>query len=230
MFEIAGATAGHDWNADRFTDAARNDQIETGFCPIGIDAVQNDFPCPQRHRLPGPFDDFEAGSLASAVRENLPSVRCNFLCVDGDDDALAAEFFSPKPDEFWTGERGRIDAGLVRSGFEHGLYIRNGTNAPANGQRHETMIRGALDDRDHALPAFGAGGDVKENHFVRALIVVTDGQFDRIAHIAKFPGLRFAELHTTSDLAIVDIKTGNNAFRQHIKGRRVATTTKKESP
>ena len=37
-------------------------------------------------------------------------------------------------------------------------------------------------------------------------------QLDRVAHVAKFAGLGFAELHTTGHLSVVDIEAGNDAF------------------
>jgi hypothetical protein len=61
-----------------------------------------------------------------------------------------------------------------------------------------------------------AGGDVEKDHFVGALLVVAHSQFHRVAHVAQFPGLGLAELNAARDLAVVDIQTRNNTFRNHV--------------
>jgi hypothetical protein len=58
--------------------------------------------------------------------------------------------------------------------------------------------------------AVGAGGDVKEHHLVRALVVVTHRKLDRVPDVAQAAALGPAELHTASDLSVMDIKTGND--------------------
>jgi hypothetical protein len=66
----------------------------------------------------------------------------------------------------------------------------------------------------------GAGGDVKENHFVGTLLVVADGQFDRVADVTEFAGLGLAKLHPAGDLPRVNIQTWNNSLRQHRAARK----------
>ena len=60
-----------------------------------------------------------------------------------------------------------------------------------------------------------AGGDVEKHHLVGALFVVTQGQLDRIAHIAQFAGLGLAELHAAGDLPVVNIQARYDSFRHH---------------
>ena len=95
------------------------------------------------------------------------------------------------------------------------MHVFDGSDAAADGQRHETLVGRALDDIDHRGPAVGAGGDVEENHFVRALFVVAHGEFDGIADVAEFAGFGFAELDAASDLAVMDVETGNDSFCDH---------------
>ena len=40
------------------------------------------------------------------------------------------------------------------------------------------------------------GGDVEKDHFVRALLIVAEGEFDGVADVAKFARLGLAELDT----------------------------------
>src|SRR5674476_659163 len=80
--------------------APRDDEIEPGFRAVGVNGVQHNFARAERHGVPGPFERIQAGVLAAAVREHAPFVRRNFLRINGDDDALAAEFFRAFADEF----------------------------------------------------------------------------------------------------------------------------------
>jgi hypothetical protein len=61
----------------------------------------------------------------------------------------------------------------------------------------------------------GAGCDIEENHFVRALFIVPDGQLHGIADIPQFTGLRFAKLDPACDLAVVNVKARDYALREH---------------
>ena len=114
-----------------------------------------------------------------------------------------------------VGQGGGIDAGFVRAGFEHGVHVLDGADAAADGQGHETLVGGALDDLDHGGAAMRAGGDVEEDHFVGALLVVAEGQFDGVADVAQFAGFGLAELDAAGDFAVMHIQTRNNAFCQH---------------
>ena len=60
-----------------------------------------------------------------------------------------------------------------------------------------------------------ARGDIEEHHFVRALLVVTQGEGDRIADIAQFARFGFAELDAARDLAIMDVEARNDTFCDH---------------
>jgi hypothetical protein len=57
--------------------------------------------------------------------------------------------------------------------------------------------------------------DVKENHFIRPLLVVAQSKLDRITHIAKFTSLGLSELHASRDLAVMHIQARYDAFSNH---------------
>src|SRR6185312_10970898 len=59
------------------------------------------------------------------------------------------------------------------------------------------------------------GGDIEENHFVRALLVVTQRQSDRVADIAQFARFGLAELHAASHLAVVNVQARYDTFCHH---------------
>ena len=60
-----------------------------------------------------------------------------------------------------------------------------------------------------------AGGDVEEDHLVRALLVVAHGEGDGIADVAEFARLGATELHAARDLSAVYVETGYDSFRKH---------------
>lgn len=60
-----------------------------------------------------------------------------------------------------------------------------------------------------------AGGDVEEDHFVRALLVVAQGQLDWIANIAQLAFLGLAKLNAARDLSIVNVQARDNPFCNH---------------
>src|SRR5207249_3845384 len=69
---------------------------------------------------------------------------------------------------------------------------------------------------DHTGAALCGGCDIEKDHFIRALLIVTNGQFHRIAHITQLPGFGLAELHASRDVSSVHIQTGNDSSRQHV--------------
>ena len=50
-----------------------------------------------------------------------------------------------------------------------------------------------------------AGGDIKKYHFVRALIVVPQGEFNWITHIPELPGFSSTKLNSSGDFSIMHI-------------------------
>src|SRR6185503_8158054 len=93
--------------------------------------------------------------------------------------------------------------------------VVDGANASADSQRHEALVRRALDDVHDGRPAMGAGRDVEKDHLIGPLFVVTDGQFHGVADVAKPAGLGASELHAAGHLPGVDIKTRNDATGEH---------------
>jgi len=61
------------------------------------------------------------------------------------------------------------------------------------------------------------GGDVEEDHLVGALLVVAQGEFYRVSHVAQFAGFGFPELHAAGDLPVVNVEARNDAFCDHAR-------------
>jgi hypothetical protein len=128
---------------------------------------------------------------------------------------LAAEFFGAVGDEFGCGDGGGVNADFVGAGFKHDAHVRHCPDAASDGEGHEAAIGDALDDIDHGGAAVSAGGDIEENHFVGALFVIADGEFNRIANITEFAGFGLAELDAAGDLAGVDVEAWDDSFSEH---------------
>ena len=77
------------------------------------------------------------------------------------------------------------------------------------------MIGRALDDLHDRAPFLGAGGNVEENHLIGALLVVTDGEFHRVADITQPAGFRASELHAARNLAVMNVQAGNDPSGEH---------------
>ena len=147
--------------------------------------------------------------------KDFPFIGRDPLGVNGNDDALASEFFRSRANQIRSGERRGIDADLVRAGAQHREHVLHGFNAAAHRQGHETFIGGPFDDIHHGLAPVRAGGDIEKNHFVSALLIVAHRQFNRVAHVSQFASLRLAKLDTPRDLAVMDVQARNNSFCNH---------------
>ena len=218
VLKRARAAASDHRHPHRFAHATRDHQIKTGLGPVGINAVEHDFPRAQGHGALRPFDRVQPGRFASAVREHLPLFWRDLFRINGNNDALAAEFFGPGADQLRVGQRRRIDADLVRPGPQHGVHVSHRAQSAADGQRHEALVGGALDDLHHRSPALRAGGDVEEHHLVGALFVIAHGQLDGIAHVAQLARLGPAEADAARDLAVMHVQAWNHSLCDHIEG------------
>jgi len=118
---LATRGTGTDWLMCRFDLV-----VVAVFHSVGVDTVEDDFAGTEFHCSDGPGASFPFGGFASAVREDGPIVRCGAFGVDGDDDALAAEFVGSGADEIGSGEGGGVQADFVRSGAEHGANVFDG--------------------------------------------------------------------------------------------------------
>ena len=61
----------------------------------------------------------------------------------------------------------------------------------------------------------GAGGDIKENHFIGTLIIIAASQINGVADVAKFARLGFSKLDAAGHFAIMHVETRDNTFCNH---------------
>ena len=94
-------------------------------------------------------------------------------------------------------------------------HFLDGFDSAADGERHEALVGGTFNHVHHRRAAMRAGGDVEENHFVRALFVVAQRERDGVADIFQFSRLGFAKLHAARDVAVVNVEARDDTFCYH---------------
>ena len=137
--------------------------------------------------------------------EDFPFARRHHLGVDGDHDALAAEFLRSFAHEVAVVDGGGHDRHLVRARQQELADVLGGAHAPADRQRHETGLGRAANDIENDAAIFVAGGDVEKAQFVRARLVIGDGAFHGIARIAQID-----EVHALDDASVLDVEAGDD--------------------
>jgi len=85
--------------------------------------------------------------------------------------------------------------------------VFNFAYAATDRKRHEHLLRGTADDREHDPPLFMRGGNIEKNEFVRLLVVVTLGDFDGIARIAQAD-----KINSFDYAAVLYIEARNNSL------------------
>jgi hypothetical protein len=213
--EFPRAAAGDDRDGHQFADEVGDFEVVAGLHAVRVDAVEDDFAGAEGHGLFGPRARFPRSAIASAAREDGPFARRGFLGVDGDDHALIAEGVCSLGDDFRTSQGRGIEADFIRTRTEEDSHILNGTDAAANGEWHEAAVGRAFDHVDDRFAALGRGGDVEEDEFVGALLIIANGKLDRIADVAQAVVFRPSELLAAGDESVVDVETGNDTFGEH---------------
>ncbi len=217
MVEIADAAGRDDRDRHRVGDRAGEREVEADLRAVPVHGGEQDLARAELRHLPRVGDRVDAGRPPAAVGEDLPAQRLalarDALGVDGDDDALAAEFFRGEADELAVGDRRGIDRGLVGAGEQEVADVVGGAHAAADGQRHEADFRGAAHDVEQNAAVLVARGDVEEAELVRARPVVGDRALDRIARVAQVD-----EVDALDDAAVLDVEAGDDAG---LEGHRV---------
>ena len=109
-------------------------------------------------------------------------------------------------DQGGAGDGGAVHRHLVRAGQQQRARILNRTHPATDGERHEALIGGALDDIEQCAAVFVAGGDVEEAEFVGACRIIGGGGLHRIAGITQRD-----EVDALDHAAIGDIEAGDDA-------------------
>src|SRR6185437_10897794 len=103
-----------------------------------------------------------------------------------------------------------VDRGFVRPGQQQRTYVVDRTYTPADGQRHEHLLRGTTYGIVQGRTVLGRGGDVQESQLVRPGGIVHPRLLDRIAGIDQV-----GEVHALHHAAVLDVQAGDEADLQH---------------
>ena len=161
-------------------------------------------------RFFGPFDGIESRIDAPAVDDDMERPVFGSFGIDGDDDALTAEFVGGVGDKLRIFDRGRIDGDLVGAGAQDISEIVDRTDTAADRQRHEDPAGRFPDDIDDRLPGLVGSRDIEENDLIRPLTVIHGRALDRIADFFDTD-----EIDPFDDAAVTDIETRNDPFGKH---------------
>ena len=146
-------------------------------------------------------------------RSGAPGGR-HLLGVDGDDDALRAEFLRCLAHEFPALYGRGVDRGLVGAGFEQSADVLDRRDAATDRERHEAALGRALHDVEDDAALLMAGGDVEKGELVRAGRVVGSRRLDGIARIAQAD-----EIDALDDAAVLHVEAGDDADLEGHRGR-----------
>ena len=108
-----------------------------------------------------------------------------------------------------TLQGGRIDCELVGASAENGAAFVHCGDATASGQWDRQLGGDAANRFEKRGPMVARGGDVQDDQFVGALLVVASRQSGWIAGVAQID-----EVHALDDALAVSVETRNDAPRQ----------------
>ena len=157
-------------------------------------------------RLGGPGEKLPVGEPAAAVRRHAPPAVC-LLCVDRNDDELAAVFRGDVADELRIAHGGAVDRHLVGSGGEQSSRVLDRCDAAADGERNIDALGDAGDQLGECAPAFLRRADVEVDQLVGSLFGVASPQFDRVTHV-----LQTEKVDPLDGLSVLDVEAGYDAF------------------
>ena len=130
--------------------------------------------------------------------------------VYGDHDALAPEFFRSAADKMRVFYGSRIDGYFVAACPEQVPYIVECFDAAADGQGHKDVFGCFFDNVKNDLPFFMGSGDIEENEFIGALLIIEEGIFNRISCIAEVD-----KTYALYNTAVFYVQAGDYTFGKH---------------
>ena len=145
--------------------------------------------------------------MAAPARVNIPRPRRPASRVDRQNHSLRTEFLAQLRDQLRTSDRSSVDAHFVCARVENRSRIIDASNAAADRQRYENLLRSARDDIHHRLPIVARRGDIEKHQLIRALIVVPGRKLHRIARVAQVH-----KIHALHHAAGGDIEARNDSL------------------
>ncbi len=150
----------------------------------------------------------------AAVDEDFPDFgsvgTLDAIGVQAEHGGAAAEFSGNFGEQIGIFHGGGIEAHFFRASLDQIRRVVEGANAAAYGQGHENLVHDLTDQVGHDLPPLVAGGDVVEDQFVRAILLIFAGLGDGVAGVDVVE-----EFDAFDDAPAINVQTGNDTFGQH---------------
>src|SRR5579871_6766126 len=210
IFGLAGAAGCDDGDVRDFGDGAGQLTIETGLDAVGIHGREQDFACSQNLALQRPLHGIDAFVVTASAGEDVPPSGSIATRIDGKNHRLRAKFLAQFGNQLGTAHSCGIDAHLFGARQQDAARVRHRSDAAPDRERYENLTRGAGDDVRHDVAGIARRGDVEEDQFVGALLVVAIRELYRVARVAQTD-----EMHAFDDTASGDVEARDDPFGQH---------------
>src|SRR5580692_1005812 len=216
MRDRACAAGGDDGNVHRFADRRGELAIEAGSRAVRVHRCEQNLSGAAGLGFARPFNDATASGFAAALHEDLcitdrVSSFGVATRVNRDNHGLRAEAATNGIDECGVGKRGGVHADLIGASIEDLFRVVSAANAAAYAERNEELTGCAADGVKKGLAAFVGCGDVEKDNFVGAFAGMASCKLRGVASVNDVD-----ELHAFDDASSVHVKTGNDAFSQHV--------------
>ena len=180
---FARAARGDDGHIHPGGHRVQHFKVKAAAHPVGVDAVEADFPRAVAGAPGDPFQGIPAGVLPAALGKD-PELPVHPLDVGREDDALAAVPLGRRRDEGGVPQGPRVDRDLVGPALEHPVKVVEGVDAAPHRQRDEDLAGHLPEDIGEEGAPLIAGGDVVKDQLVGAGGVVHPGHFHRVGHVS----------------------------------------------
>src|ERR1039458_2263501 len=214
VLERADPTGGDHGNRHRVRYRAGERNVEAAPGAVAVHGGEQDFSGAERDHFLGVADRVDAGRNTPAMGEDFPALRLAWLRyllgVDGDHDALVAEFLRRFLDESAPAHRHSIDRHLVGARRQQRADVLDRAHAAADRERHEAGVRRAPHHVEDDAAVLLAASDVEEAKLVGTGRVIGNGSFHRIAGVAQID-----EIDALDHTAVFHVEAGNDADFEH---------------
>jgi hypothetical protein len=210
VVRFAGAPGGDHRHMRRPRNGARQLAVEALLDAVGIHGSQQDFSRAQFFAAGRPRYRIDALIVAPAACVDVPRSGSAPPRVNREHHGLCAEFHAQLGNQFGTPYGRGIDRDLVGAAGQDAARIRYRAYAAAHRQWDKDLARGSRHHSRHDLARVARGGDVQEDQFVGAFLVVTIRQLDRVPGIAQVH-----EVNALNHTAAGDVQARDDTLGEH---------------
>ena len=151
-------TARNQGNVDVASDELDEFGVESLGCPVRVHRIQQDLTCTALRRLVGPCDRVHSRATPTTVGGHLESTRGRDVAdtsprINTENNALRTKALACLGDERRIGDRGRIDADLVRPCPQETIEVLDRSDTTTDSERNEDALCGALNNVVRRFPA-----------------------------------------------------------------------------